>query len=328
MKVIVLLAGKGTRFLPLSETVAKPLIRVGGSSVLAHILASLKQLDFEELILVTGYLSDQIETYVNEVYHGPTHIIKQDTLNGTGGAVYAAKDHIDCPVLIIFGDTIFDADLSVLNQGDTGNMIWTRSVEDYQRFGIAQTDQNGNLARIVEKPQEDVGRHANIGLYYIKDHEALRAGLEHIMAGPSVRGEFFITYALNHMVELGRKIQVSDVEGWHDCGTLDALIATNEYLLTRPNAGSTLQDMAGVTVVPPVRIHRTARLHDCQIGPNVTIGAGSSVTSSTIVHSIVDRNCDLKDVVMSGSLVGNDQSLSDLEIHGCIAANGKVTEAP
>jgi glucose-1-phosphate thymidylyltransferase len=325
MKVVLLLAGKGTRFLPLTETTPKPLIPVGGAPVLAHILASLKQLVIDELILVTGHLSDQIAVYMGERYDGSFRIIKQDSLDGTGGAVYAARHHIDCPVLVVFGDTIFDADLTNLNGNQSDNVIWTRTVEDYQRFGIVQTDKHGNMMEIIEKPHHDVGRSANIGLYYIADYTALLAGLDRVMANPPINGEYYFTYALNDMVMEGHTIKVVDVNGWHDCGNLKALIATNGYLLTHGQA-SLPNDFPGVTIVPPVLIQEGAVLHDCEIGPNVTIETGSQITACKISNTIVGENCRLGNVVINGSLVGKGEVLSGTKIEGCIVANGRITK--
>ena len=104
----------------------------------------------------------------------PYRNVSQQRLDGTGGAVNAAIDHIDCPALIVFGDLIFDADLSGLLKRPDQNVIWTQTVEDYQRFGIVQTDKLGGMKAIVEKPKHDVGRKANIGVYYVSAHRALR----------------------------------------------------------------------------------------------------------------------------------------------------------
>ena len=327
MKVIVLLAGKGTRFLPLTQTVAKPLIPVGGSPVLAHILRTIEPLNVDELILVTGHLSDQIKSFVEDFYDSEVRIVPQDTLDGTGGAVFAAREHIDCPVLIVFGDTLFDADLTFLNKGDVGNVIWTRQVEDFQRFGIVQKNQAGDMARIVEKPQQDVGRQANIGLYYITDHKALLAGLDHVMAGDAIGGEFFFTYALNHMVARGKRIAIKDVEGWHDCGTRDAILATNEYLLGCHDTEEPHQFGPDVEIIPPVRIHKDVELCDCQVGPNVTIGTGSSISASRIENSMIDAGCTLTRVNIGRSIIGPNEILTDLALEGCIAANGKITNS-
>ncbi len=76
---------------------------------------------------------------------------------------------MDGPLLIIFVDTLFDADLSVIGQQpDADGFIWAKEVEDYQRFGVIVSDDEGYMRRIVEKPKEPISRLANIGLYYVR----------------------------------------------------------------------------------------------------------------------------------------------------------------
>jgi len=73
--------------------------------------------------------------------------------------------------MIIFVDTLFDADLSVVRRSDADGILWAKEVEDYQRFGVIVTDERGYMTRIVEKPSTPISKLANIGLYYIKDWE-------------------------------------------------------------------------------------------------------------------------------------------------------------
>ena len=325
MKVVLLVAGRGSRLLPWTETTPKPLLPVAGAPVLEHILTTLRTLPIEELIVVTGHLGECIEAYLREFYKGPYRNIAQERLDGTGGAVHAAKDHINCPVLIVFGDSIFDADLSGLLKRPDQNVIWTQTVEDYQRFGIVQTDKLGDLKAIVEKPQHDVGRKANIGVYYISAHRALRDSLKRIMTRPPIKGEHYFTYALNDMVENGHSFKVAETGGWYDCGDFASLLATNRRLLgvnTRlPPSG-----FSGVTIIPPVAIDENAHLQDCRVGPDVSIGSGSRITSSSISNAIVGRRCQFDNVVVRNSIVGDNEKLRNLNLEGFIAANGKATK--
>jgi glucose-1-phosphate thymidylyltransferase len=323
VKVVLLLAGRGTRLLPMTETVPKPLLPVAGAPVLEHILKPLRVLPIEELIVVTGHLGEHIEAYLREFYRSPFRTVTQKRLDGTGGAVHAAIDHIDCPALIVFGDSIFAADLSGLIERPDQNVIWAQTVEDYQRFGIVQTDELGNMKAIVEKPQHDVGRQANIGVYYVAAHRAFRDSLERVMTGPSIKGEYYITYAFNDMVRNGQSFKVIETESWYDCGDLASTLATNRLLLAadkRPPPSG----VAGVTIIPPVAIHADAHLQDCRIGPDVSIGSGSRITSSSISNAIVARNCLLHNAVVRNSFVGDGEKLTDVNLQGSAAANGKT----
>jgi glucose-1-phosphate thymidylyltransferase len=304
-------------------TMPKPLLSVAGAPVLEHILTTLRPLPIKELIVITGHLGEHFEAYLQDHYQGPYRILKQTQLDGTGGAVNVARDHIDCPVLIIFGDSIFNADLSPLAATPDQNIVWTQTVEDYQRFGIVQTDELGNMTTIVEKPQHDVGRQANIGLYYVSAHHALRDSLERIMTRPPIKGEYYFTYALNDMIQNGHSFKVTDVDSWYDCGDFTSMLATNRRLLAVDQRAAPVC-FSGVTIAPPVAIDESAYLENCRIGPDVSIGPGSRITSSTVENAIVARNCVLNNVVVRNSIIGDGEQLSDLTLQGVIAANGKT----
>ena len=133
--------------------------------------------------------------------------------DGTAGAVALAKPYVDQPVLIIFVDTIFDADLSIVNTTDADGIIWTKEVEDYQRFGVVVTDADGHMTQIVEKPKEPISKRANIGLYYIRNWKLLYEGIAHVLAQPANKGEWYLTDAFQYMIDHGAKIKVVDVDG-------------------------------------------------------------------------------------------------------------------
>ena len=158
MKVILPVAGKGTRLLPITRHVPKPLVRVAGRPVLDYVVDKLAGLDVEELIFITGHLKEQIESYVRSTYELPARFVEQQVQDGTAGAVNLARPYVDGPVLIVFVDTVFDADLSVVRSLDADGVIWAKEVEDYQRFGVIVTDEDGYMQRIVEKPSEPVSR--------------------------------------------------------------------------------------------------------------------------------------------------------------------------
>ena len=136
-------------------------------------------------------------------------------------------------MLIIFVDTVFEADLTLINRTDADGIIWAKEVEDYQRFGVVVTDAHGYMTRIVEKPKEPISKLANIGLYYIKAVDSLWQGIDHVLASPANKGEYYLTDAFQFMIEQGKRILTAEVGGWYDCGKLDTLLETNEILLRK-----------------------------------------------------------------------------------------------
>ena len=121
-------------------------------------------------------------------------------------------------MLIIFVDTVFEADLTLINRTDADGIIWAKEVEDYQRFGVVVTDDEGYMTRIVEKPSTPISKLANIGLYYIRAVDSLWQGIDHVLASPKNKGEYFLTDAFQWMIEHGKRILTAEVGGWYDCG--------------------------------------------------------------------------------------------------------------
>ena len=315
MKAIIPLAGKGKRLRPLTHTTPKPLIRVAGRPVMSYILDDLVELGVDEIVFVVGYMRQAIESYVAEVYPNITaHYVVQDLQDGTAGAVKLAEPFVSEDVLIVFVDTLFDADLALVRgvAETTGGVIWAKEVEDYQRYGVILTDDEGHMVRIVEKPSEPISKLANIGLYYMKDWQLLFAGIRHTLAAnPGPSREFYLTDAFQYMVDHGSKIQVAPVAGWYDCGKPETLLETNRHLLLGGRSG--VADSAvleGSTLNDPVRVEEGAVVRDSVLGPNVTVEAGARVEDSTLVDTILGSGCTVIGSTLHDSLVGSESRVT------------------
>lgn len=303
MKVVIPLAGKGTRLLPLTKHIPKPLIRVAGRPVMDYVMDKLEPLDVEELIIITGHLKEPVEKHVRSHYKQPARFIEQQVQDGTAGAVRLAQPYVDGPMLIVFVDTLFDADLTLIDRVDADGIIWAMEVEDYQRFGVVVTDEDGFMTRIVEKPSEPISKLANIGLYYMRDWEALFEGIAWTLQQPKQKGEWFLTDAFQHMIDRSRKIRTAEVSGWYDCGKVETLLDTNLHLLNTGRAKHPAEGL-GVTIEEPVRVEDGVHLENCTIGPNVTIEAGARVTSSALEHTIVGAGARVTGSTIRNSLLG------------------------
>jgi glucose-1-phosphate thymidylyltransferase len=308
VKVIIPLAGRGTRLRPHTHTTPKPLLRVCGKPVMSYILDDLRELGVTEAVFITGYLKEKIEEYIGREYPDLTsHFVEQPVQNGTAGAVALAEPFIDSEVLVIFVDTLFDADLSLVRRlpEDSAGVIWAKEVEDYQRFGVIVTDDDGNMKRIVEKPTDPISKLANIGLYYIRDWQLLFKGIHATMEGPTGKtGEYYLTDAFQYMIDHGAKIRVEEVQGWYDCGQIETLLDTNRHLL-ESGRGREPDGGRGVRVKPPVRIAEGVTLVDCELGPNVTIETGSTVRGSKLRDTIVGADTTIEDSTLHDSVIGD-----------------------
>ena len=306
MKVIIPLAGKGTRLRPHTHITPKPMMKVAGKPVMEYILDDLRKLgNIEQVIYITGHLKEKVEDFARKTLDVPSVFIEQKVQDGTAGAVALAKPYVDQPVLIIFVDTIFDADLSLVKSVDADGIIWVKEVEDYQRFGVVVTDADGNMTKIVEKPKTPISKRANIGLYFIRNWKLLYEGIDWVLKQPKNQGEYFLTDAFQYMIDKGAKIRVVDVEGWYDAGKVDTMLETNQVMLTR-GRGRKPKDAGDCTIVDPVYIEEGVTLRKSKIGPNVSIGAGSTVEGSEISHSIVGVKAQIRGSVLKNSLVGDE----------------------
>jgi glucose-1-phosphate thymidylyltransferase len=306
MKVIIPLAGKGTRLRPHTHTVPKPMLKVAGKPVMDYVMDDVAKLgNVEQVVYITGHLRDAVEKHARATYRIPGVFVEQKVQDGTAGAVELARPFVDQPVLIIFVDTIFDADLSIINDSPDDGIIWTKEVEDYQRFGVVVTDANGHMAQIVEKPSTPISKRANIGLYYIKNWQLLYEAIAHVLKQPTNKGEYYLTDAFQYMIEKGAKIRVVDVAGWYDAGKLDTLLDTNRVMLEKGRAQLPSAGLTNVEIVAPVRIELGATVTDCILGPNVVIGKDSVVSNCTMRDTIIGDKSSLSRCVLTDSMVGD-----------------------
>lgn len=314
MKVVIPLAGKGTRLRPHTHITPKPMLKIAGKPVIDYVMEDLQRLgNVEQVVYITGHLKDKVEEYARAKYPFDSVFVEQKVQDGTAGAVALAKPYIDQPVFIIFVDTIFDADLSVVKTSDADGIIWVKTVEDYQRFGVVVSDKDGNMQRIVEKPTEPISKRANIGLYYIKNWKLLMEGVEHTLKQPKNKGEYYLTDAFQYMIDHGAKIKVIDVEGWYDAGEQGTLLETNRTILEKGRAKRPASVPQGVTIVDPVYIEDNVTLAASTIGPNVSIGAGSTVEGSELRDTVIGVGAKVSQSRLSSSMIGDAAQVSGVK---------------
>jgi glucose-1-phosphate thymidylyltransferase len=309
------LAGKGTRLRPHTHVTPKPLLKVGEKPVLAYILDDLRELGVNEAVCITGHLKEKVEEYMAAEYPDFHAVyVEQTEQRGTADAVRLAEPYVREDLLIIFVDTLFDADLTIVKRlpDDVAGVIWAKEVEDYQRFGVIITDEDGFMKQIVEKPTEPVSKLANIGLYYIRDWRLLFEGIRDTMArGPGPGGEFFLTDAFQYMVDHGGKLKVEAVQGWYDAGKPETLLETNLHVLSTSRGKRPDSLGEGVVVHDPVHVADGVTLERSEIGPNVTLGPGTTVRGSRLRDTIVGEKSTIEECDLHDSLIG-----SSVTVHG------------
>lgn len=304
MKVIIPVAGIGTRLRPLTHTAPKGLLQVAGKPILGHILDRLKKIKFDEVIFVVGFLGEKIVDYVKKNYNFKSKFVYQKELKGLGYAIWLASKKIrkDQPVLIILGDTIIEADLlPILKKGE--NALGTRWVADPKRFGIVEMEHSW-VKRLVEKPEHPPSHQALVGIYYITSTPVLKKCLEEIVTrGIKTKEEYQFTDALQLMINDGVKFSTFDVEGWYDCGKPENLLETNRHLLS--NIKKT-RKIKGSVLIPPVYVSPKAKIINSVIGPYVSISAKATVRNSVLKNSIIGENASVNFCLLESSLIGID----------------------
>lgn len=329
MKVILPVAGKGERMRPYTNELPKCLLPVGGKTIIDWIVEDTLPLAPTETIFITGYKADVMDKFLKtRPQWGKTRTVLQSNPQGLGQAISLALPYAgdDEPLLIILGDTLFDADLSILGptrhsestlrhseqSEESSNILYTYKVADPRRFGVAVTDANGNISKLVEKPQELVSVEAIVGIYYIKDVKELKSALKHLMDNDiRTKGEFQLTDALQMMIEQGCKFRTAPVKEWLDCGLPETLIETNTWLLNNripdchpepSNRHSERSEesspaFSNTTIIPPCLIGKNCTIENSTIGPNVSIG-----------DNCVLKDCNLKDCVVWDNVELNSKS--------------------
>lgn len=216
-------AGKGTRMLPLTETIPKVLIEINGKPFLYYVIENLKKAGFDEFGIIAGYMKEKIEDFITTNNINAT-IIEQKEQLGTGHAVMQAKDFCkDENFIVLGGDNLFSVDdLKAINRQDNFCYVVGKVEDDPSKYGVFVVE-GEKLVRIIEKPKQFVGNLINIGLY--KFTPEIWQALDQIKLSP--RGEYEITDAIsilaaqekvkafrlkNYWIDLGSKEDISKVE--------------------------------------------------------------------------------------------------------------------
>ncbi len=306
-KAVIPAAGEGRRLKPHTHTTPKILLQVAGKPIIGHIMDRLLPARPDEVIVVVGAQGDQVKQYLTSEYRCPFRFVQQTDPKGLGDAVYRAKDAFAGePILVLLGDTIVDLDMSKMVGRD--NVIGVKPVPDPRRFGIVEL-QGRYARRLVEKPERPRSNLAIVGVYFFRDSGLLFGALDRLIArGRRTRGEFQLTDALQMLIDSGMKIRTKVIEHWLDCGTRDAMLETNRYLLAQESYFKPRRD---TVIVPPVFIHDSATIQNSVVGPNVSIGAEAEIRGSIVSDSIINRRVVVEHALLQGSILGESSVVRD-----------------
>lgn len=322
MRAVIPVAGFGSRLRPHTHSLPKVLLNVAGKPILSHILDELVIQGISKLTMITGYKGEMIEDYVNQNYKFDSTFVEQKELLGLGHAIWTAAETFDNePILIILGDTIFDADLSLASEAGV-NSIGVKQVEDPRRFGVVLLDEEEKIQKFIEKPQTPVSNLAIVGIYYFANGLKLKNALNKLIDQDiRTNNEYQLTDALQLMLESGEEFKTFPVSGWYDCGKKETMLATNQFLLEKYNYKYKIEN---TVVIDPCYIADTAKVTNSVVGPYASIAAGSVVTNSIIENTIISENANVSQISLTQSIIGDNAMVEGKAIELNLGSNSEI----
>lgn len=316
MKIIVPMAGRGSRLRPHTLTVPKPLIPIAGKPIVHRLVKDIAKVLNQKIDEVAFIIA---EDFGEEVENNLITIAKdlgakgtiyyQDQPLGTGHAIMCAKDSLTGPCVIAYADTLFRADFQLDENADS--VIWVKEVEDPSQYGVVSLNEKNQITGLVEKPKDFVSNLAVIGIYYFKNAENLKDELQNVLDNNLTHGgEYQINDGIKALMQKGKVFVPGKIDEWMDCGNKNVTVETNSrmlQLLARDGEPmiSTGIKKNDVTIIEPCFIGENVIINKSTIGPNVSIGNGCTIESSTIKNSLIQTNTIIKNARLDNAMIGN-----------------------
>lgn len=314
MKIIIPMAGRGSRLRPHTLTVPKPLVPVAGKPIVQRIVEDLSASfagQIEEVAFIIGDFGEEVEKDLLAIAEGlgaKGSVYHQEQPLGTAHAILCAADSLSGNCLVAFADTLFRASFDFDPNQD--GIIWANKVEDPSAYGVVKTDSNGIITEFVEKSPVFVSDLAIVGIYYFQDGDNLRNELQYLIDNDiKDRGEYQITNALENMKNKGLQFRAGTIDEWLDCGNKDNVVYSNARMLEIKKDQETLVSpeatVENSVILEPCYLGPGAKIRNCIIGPNVSIGSNSTVENSVISNSVIQNDTTITQANLSGSMIGN-----------------------
>ncbi|WP_339895333.1 sugar phosphate nucleotidyltransferase [uncultured Algibacter sp.] len=319
MKIIVPMAGRGSRLRPHSLTVPKPLIPVAGQPIVHRLvkdIAKVLKQPIEEIAFVLGdpaWFGDDVVSSLEDLAKNlgaKASIYRQDQPLGTGHAIMCAKPSLSGPAVIAYADTLIRAEFDLDPAADS--VIWTKQVDNPEAYGVVKLNSNQEIVELVEKPETFVSDQAVIGIYYFKDVTILKGKLQEILDDNIMNGgEYQINDGIKRMMAEGRVFKTGTVDEWMDCGNKAITIETNQRMLGFLKADGEEQLVASSAklensnIIEPCFIGENVVLKNTTIGPFVSVGNDTVIENSTVKNSLIQTHTSIKNANLDNAMIGN-----------------------
>lgn len=318
MKIIVPMAGRGSRLRPHTLTVPKPLVPVAGTPIVEQLVNDIAQVvnqPISEVAFVLGdpaFFGDDVVQHLTQVAKNlgaKASTYRQLDPLGTGHAIMCAEASLEGPAVVAYADTLIRADFAIDPTADA--QIWVKKVAQPEAYGVVQLDTTNAITELVEKPKEFVSDLAVIGIYYFKAIEELKAELQQVIEQQLTHGgEYQINDGIKGMMAKGKRFVPGEVKEWMDCGNKEITVETNSKMLRFLAAeGKELIDPSAIlentTLTPPCYIGKNVVLKNVTLGPGVSIGEGTQVINSTLKDSIIQKNSVVENAQLEKAMIGN-----------------------
>ena len=307
MKLLIPVAGKGSRLYPHTLTTPKPLLKVAGKPIVEHVIDRFSGLDIDEIILVISPGSEAIVYFVKDkVGSILVSTVYQEVPLGLGHAVYQGiKQLEDASLMVALGDTIFDAPIKDFVDSKE-DFIVVKSVEDPHSFGVVEIA-DGKIIDMEEKPAIPKTNLAIIGVYFFSNLKPLKESLEYVIKNDiKVNNEYQLTDGLRYMLKnYGWEPKPVIADLWLDCGKYETLLQANKVLLDKTINRIGVELLGTSVLIHPVYIGKDVIIEKSVIGPYVSIDDASKIDNSVVSDSIINAGVEVTNAVVKNSIVSD-----------------------